>query len=161
MDIYNAAGFVAFGAIELVLYRKLPVWVARSGGPIRSWRWLAFAKLMAGVALLVGLRHSSDIGWLQLLLFWLGGGLAATGLQAINYSRVRNVDWPDVLVPTFLLGSFFSALGCLGVKATLAPDLLTIGSAAAQVALAALCNLIVAILLAIISWDPTKRPASP
>lgn len=161
VDIYNVSGFAVFLAIELLMYRKFEPWVfSRLEAVTKAWRWLALAKVATGLALLVGLRHVADIGLLQVTLFWLAGGLVATLLQFINYRGVPGVDWYAVLVPTFTLASFFSAWGCLGLRATLATDIWGIVAAVGVAALAALASFVACILVTLV-WDLSENPMTP
>lgn len=147
MDIYNAVGFVTFGALDITLYYNIVHWFRAIKRP---WPWLAVAKLAAAAALLLGVRHSIDVTWTRLLCAWLGGGLVVAGWQGINFASVPNVDWVAKLNTAFMLGSFFSAFGWLGVKATLAPDLVTAVAALGQAALAAVASMVAVIIYGII-----------
>lgn len=161
MDIYNVSGFAVFLAIEVLVYRQFEPWVFQPLGAVtKAWRWLALAKVATGLALLVGLRQAADIGLLQVTLFWLAGGLIATLLQFVNYRGVPGVDWYRVLVPTFTLASFFSAWGCLGLRATLATDIWGIVAAVGVAALAAVASFVAAILVTV-AWDMAENPMTP
>ncbi len=142
MDTYNVLGFAAFGVVDVLLFFGIPRWFPKNVS--RSWPWLAIAKLGAVATGLAGVSSSADVGLATLATIWFAGGALTSLALWLNHrseahrpgrgplaeQRVsgRVIDWPSAVAFWFMFGSFLAAFGCLAVRATLSPDLETIGT---------------------------------